>query len=106
MGAEGRGAEDKAEGWGTQAPYFSLSISRFFWLERPMLSQLYLKGYGKCEMWKYSACPKNVTIANNCWICWQFNCKHLLIVSNVGQLPPRKIAPNPKTNPNPNPNPN
>ena len=24
----------------------------------------------------------------------------------LGQLPPRKIAPNPKTNPNPNPNPN
>ena len=24
----------------------------------------------------------------------------------LGQMPPRKIAPNPKTNPNPNPNPN
>ena len=30
----------------------------------------------------------------------------IVIISFLGQLPPRKIAPNPKTNPNPNPNPN
>ena len=28
----------------------------------------------------------NVTIASNCWISWQFNCKHLLIVSNLDIL--------------------
>ena len=26
----------------------------------------------------------NVTIADNCWICWQFNSKHLLTVNNLG----------------------
>ena len=29
-----------------------------------------------------------------------------MFVQVLGQLPPNKIAPNPKTNPKPNPNPN
>ena len=40
----------------------------------------------KCEIWKVkcSACLKHVINAKNCLICWQFNCKHLLNVSNLG----------------------
>ena len=34
----------------------------------------------KCENVRYV--QNNVTIVNNSWICQQFNCKHLLIVSN------------------------
>ena len=35
----------------------------------------------KCEnVWHTQ---NNVTIASNYWICWQFNCKHLLIVNNL-----------------------
>ena len=37
-----------------------------------------------CETVKYeNNAQNNVTIANNCLICYQFNCKHLLIVSNL-----------------------
>ena len=39
-----------------------------------------------CEMWNVKNVrhvQNNVTIASNCWICQQFNCKHLLTVSNL-----------------------
>ena len=39
-----------------------------------------------CETVKYENsqhAQNNVTIANNCLICYQFNCKHLLIISNL-----------------------
>ena len=35
----------------------------------------------KCENARHV--QNNITIASNCWICYQFNCKHLLIVSNL-----------------------
>ena len=35
------------------------------------------------EIVKWENARYNVTVANNWWICWQFNCKHLPIVSNV-----------------------
>ena len=34
----------------------------------------------KCENARHV--QNNVTIASNCWICWKFNCKHLLTVNN------------------------
>ena len=36
----------------------------------------------KCENVRHV--QNNVTIVSNSWICQQFNCKHLLIVSNGG----------------------
>ena len=38
----------------------------------------------QCEIWNvFRHVQSNVTIASNYWICWQFNCKHFLIVNKV-----------------------
>ena len=39
--------------------------------------------YVKCEMWEFSACSKYNVAVETTVICQQFNCKHLLNVSNV-----------------------
>ena len=50
-----------------------------------------------CYLAKTWLLVKNVT----------YHCQECIVSKTVlGQLPPRKIAPNPKTNPKPNPNPN
>ena len=68
--------------WATLIGSFEFNITQ---LVKTLLAafdynQLYLKWYGKCEMWKCSVCSKQ---CKNCWICYQFNCKHLAIVSNA-----------------------
>ena len=41
-------------------------------------------GNVKCENARHV--QNNITIANNCWISQQFNCKQLLFVSNVDTI--------------------
>ena len=78
---------------------------------RPQLEQFFSRIFilfcsSFYESEKLPNCPKKVM---NLYLCplisvsHYFYCYYLLTV--LGQLPPMKIAPNPKSNPNPNSNP-
>ena len=58
-----------------------------------------------CRGFKSSAHSSKIIISNEFHIL-SYMYVLCMFVQVLGQLPPNKIAPNPKTNPKPNPNPN